>query len=624
VTTTGPTLSHPAAASSATGPLAAEGLSVAYGVGAQSTQVLLDVTVDLRPGVIIGLAGESGSGKSTLALSLMGYRSPGQRVLSGTVTLDGTSITGVSIGRLRELWGTRLAYMPQDTSTALNPALSVGRHFTEVLAKHRHLSRREGSRAAIDWLGRVGVPDPAQALRRYPHQFSGGQQQRIALALALCLEPDVLILDEPTTGLDVVTQAQVNDLIVDLARAGRIAALYVSHNLALLATVCDDLAIMYAGQIVESGPVAAVYANPRHPYTAALISAVPSVTEDIRPQGILGLARTSVAEGECGFLARCPLRVAACATPIPLIEVGAGHLARCIRTSEVHARARAVSPRAAPRDVAEEPPLLAVDAVTCAFRRRGSAATLTAVDRVSLAVHPGRTLGIAGESGSGKSTLLKVVAGLIAPQSGTVTLRGQRLAPLAGGRPLAQRKAIQIVFQNPDSTLNPRHTIGQSLSRPLRLFAPALDGGGRRARIAEMMERVRLSPSLMGRYPRDLSGGQRQRVAIARSLLAEPEILLCDEVTSALDVSVQASVIELLIALREDSGVAMIFVTHDLGVLRSIADDAVVMQNGTVRESGPVASLLDHPRDPYTVRLIESVPRPQLGGPHPGEGASSA
>jgi peptide/nickel transport system ATP-binding protein len=366
---------------------------------------------------------------------------------------------------------------------------------------------------------------------------------------------------------------------------------------------------------VEHGPVDRVYRAPRHPYTSALISAVPSLSATAPPRGIPGLARTSAAVGECGFLGRCPLRVDACAAPIPLVEVSDGHLARCIRTAEVPPPGGGAPGTAAVREPAAPAPLLTVTDLTCQFRRRGGSAPLRAVDGVSVTVTAGRTLGIAGESGSGKSTLLKAMAGLIRPTGGRMSFHDTELVGLAANRPMAVRKAIQIVFQNPDATLNPRHTIGQSLERPLRLFAPRTGRAERQRLIATMMQRVHLSPALLGRYPRDLSGGQRQRVAIARSLLAEPEVLLCDEVTSALDVSVQASIIELLIELRDEHRLALVFVTHDLGVLRSIADDAVIMQNGQVRETGPVAQVLAHPVDPYTIRLIDAVPNPDAGGP---------
>jgi peptide/nickel transport system ATP-binding protein len=601
--------------------LAARSLSVAYGARkAEGSQVLLDVSLELAPGRIVGLAGESGAGKSTLALCLMGYRTAGQRVLSGEVELAGSSITGASIKRLRALWGSRLAYLPQDTSTSLNPALTIARHFTESLAKHEHLRHDVARRTAAQWLARVGVPQPEQALRRYPHQFSGGQQQRIAIALALCLEPAVLILDEPTTGLDVVTQAQVNGLVIELAREAGVAMLYVSHNLAMLATVSDELAIMYAGQIVERGPVSTVYHAPQHPYTAALIAAVPTIESDERPRGIPGIPRSTVAVGECCFLDRCPLRAEQCRTSIPMLPVGEHHEARCVRAGERPETASGIGASAARASTPGDPgaqagpgtvdPVLRVHGVSCTFGGRGRGPAVRAVNNVSVDVFTGRTVGIAGESGSGKSTLLKVIAGLLRADSGEVTIGGRVLAPLAARRSAADRRAIQIVFQNPDSTLNPRHTIAQSLERPLRLFEPGMSRAGRRQRIAQAMNQVRLSPALLDRYPRNLSGGQRQRVAIARALLADPVVLLCDEVTSALDVSVQASIIELLVDLRATRQLAMIFVTHDLGVLRSVADEVIVMRNGTVREQGEITSVLRSPRDPYTRRLIDAILAP--------------
>ncbi|HUA29518.1 MAG TPA: ABC transporter ATP-binding protein [Streptosporangiaceae bacterium] len=611
--------------------LAARSLSVAYAARkGESSQVLLDVSLELEPGRIVGLAGESGAGKSTLALCLMGYRTAGQRVLSGEVDLAGSSITGASVGRLRRLWGSRLAYLPQDTSTSLNPALTIGGHFAESLAKHEHLRRAAALRTAAQWLARVGIPRPEQALGRYPHQFSGGQQQRIAIALALCLEPAVLILDEPTTGLDVVTQAQVNALVVALAREAGVAMLYVSHNLAMLASVCDDLVIMYAGQIVERGPVSGVYAAPQHPYTAALIAAVPTIESGQPPRGIPGIPRSTVAIGECCFLDRCPLRAEQCQVSIPMLQVGERHEARCVRAGE---RAQTEAPRpaatrepgqpaqpagpAGPAGPAPGEPLLRVRDVSCTFTGRGRGTAVRAVDHVCADVFPGRTLGIAGESGSGKSTLLKVIAGLLRADTGEVAIQGRTLAPGAARRSAADRRAIQIVFQNPDSTLNPRHTVAQSLERPLRLFEPGLSRSDRRARITAAMNQVRISPDLLDRYPRNLSGGQRQRIAIARALLADPVVLLCDEVTSALDVSVQASIIELLLDLRATRQLAMIFVTHDLGVLRSVADEVIVMQNGTVREQGEIATVLGSPRDAYTRRLIEAIqaPRDQMSSP---------
>ncbi|GAA4572270.1 ABC transporter ATP-binding protein [Micromonospora coerulea] len=610
------------------GDLAAEGLSVGYRSRDGLTQVLADVSVRLRSGRILGLAGESGSGKSTLALSMLGYRVSGQETLAGRIDFDGRDLDRASIKDLRKVWGGRLAYLPQDTATSLNPALTIRRHFVEGLRRHQGLDTDEAVRRSVEWLGRVEIPEPETALHKYPHQFSGGQQQRIALALALSVEPEVLILDEPTTGLDVVTQAHVNRLIVALARDAGIAALYVSHNLALLATVCDELAIMYAGQIVEQGVAAEVYAAPRHPYTAALIGAVPTIASDRPLHGIPGIPRPSVPVHVCGFADRCGFRTEACDTDIPLVTLAEVRSARCVRLDELPpfdpaaepAPATAVARSSATVDK-DVDTILTVHRVGVVFSRPGSGEPFVAVDDVSVRVPAGRALGIAGESGSGKSTLLRSIAGLVRPATGTITYRGKELAGLAGDRPVALRRSIQIIFQNPDATLNPRHTVYQSLERPLKLFRPDIARRDRRDAVAAMMRQVRLSPDLLDRFPRHLSGGQRQRVAIGRALLAEPEVLLCDEVTSALDVSVQASILELLVGLQADRELTVVFVTHDLGVLRAVADEAIILQNGVIRESGPTARLLRTPLHPYTMELIAAVPSPERSAEFLGGGS---
>jgi oligopeptide/dipeptide ABC transporter ATP-binding protein len=590
--------------------LAARSLSVGYRDGGKLNQVLLDVDVLLQPNRILGIAGESGCGKSTLALSLAGYRGAGATVLAGSVEMDGTDLTVEPVRALRRIWGARIAYLAQDSANSLNPAMKVGRHFVEALAKHRGLGADEGIQRAAAWLERVEIPGPALALHRYPHQFSGGQQQRIALALALACEPEVLLLDEPTTGLDVMTQAQVNRLLTSLVRELGMATLYVSHNLALLATVCDELVIMYAGQVVESGPARQLYLAPRHPYTRALLGAVPDVDGLRAPRGLPGIPPPVVVPGRCAFAERCQLRRAACMAPVELRPLGTDRSVRCVVPDEVPVAVHTVE-RAGRSPVGPDgdPPLLSAHGVRCEFRQ--SRHVLVAVDDVSVDVARGQVLGIAGESGSGKSTLLKAIAGLVRPVQGKVVFRGAPLQPTAARRPTEARRSVQIVFQNPDATLNPKHTVLQVLERPVKLFHPEVGRRERLALIEEMMERVRLPAALLARYPRSLSGGQRQRVAIGRALLAGPEVILCDEVTSALDVSVQASILELLADLRDEQGLSLVFVTHDLGVLRAIADEAVIMQEGTVIERGPTAQLLSHPRQPYTQRLLEAVPSPQ-------------
>jgi peptide/nickel transport system ATP-binding protein len=600
----------------------AQGLDFAYRTGhaRQSLQVLADVSLALRPGAILGLAGESGCGKSTLALALMGFTPRNGTVLAGTVRCHGQDLIGQKPAALRKIWGRRVAYLPQDTSTALNPAMRVGRQIGESLAMHRGLRRAAARAAAAELLASVGIPAPAAALYRYPHQFSGGQQQRIAMALALAAEPEVLILDEPTTGLDVTTQARINELIASLVRDRSVATLYVSHNLALLSQICDDLIIMYGGRIVETGKARGMFAAPRHPYTAALIRAVPSVAEKRVPVGIPGLPPRGVVQDACGYLDRCDYAAPVCQVTVPLLDIGGGRAVRCVRSTHVAGRTRPPGPEAeasAQSQLGPEvdpsgqahgaAPVLEADHLRFIYRHRGH--ETVAVSDLSFSLARGRALGVAGESGSGKSTLLRLLAGLIRAQSGGMRLNGADLAGSVGARPMAARRDIQLVFQNPDATLNPRHTIFQVLARPIQLFRPEVAAAERRQLAADVLARMRLDPDVIDRYPAQLSGGQRQRVALARALVAEPKVLLCDEVTSALDVSVQATVLELLIELKEQAGVALVMVTHDLGVLRSIADDVIVMERAQVCEAGPAETVLTAPSHPYTVRLLAAVPR---------------
>jgi peptide/nickel transport system ATP-binding protein len=602
--------------------LSARGLSAGYRDGASTRQILADVDLDLPENRIVGLAGESGCGKSTLALAMAGYRPPGLRLLGGSVTFRGQTITGLSARQLRRYWGRHIAYLPQDTATALNPALRVGRQIAEVFQLHKGLDHHNALAAGADMLGRVGLPDPERAMHRYPHEFSGGQQQRIAIAIALGPGPEVVILDEPTTGLDVTVQALVNALIVDLIRAERMTALYVSHNLALLAVLCDELRILYAGQVVEAGSAAEVYFAPEHPYTTDLVAAVPHHLDDRPVRGIAGTPPQSVVLDSCAFGPRCGFQQEACAVPVPLTARPGGREVRCVRAGQPVLSADRGTDRPAP-DAATgtaapaggPPPLLAAAGVSVTYTHAGQ--SMTALDDLSLTVAAGEVVGVVGESGSGKSTLLRALAGLLVPRAGTLDVAGSAVPWPCGRRSSDVRREIQIVFQNPDSSLNPRQSIGAIIDHPLRKFRPGLDRDQRLCRIREVFGQLRLSPDLLDRYPAALSGGQRQRVALARALVADPAVVLCDEITSALDVSVQASILELLGELRRDTGLAMIFVTHDLGVLRAVADRALVLEAGQVRERGVVAQLLEAPRHEYTATLVRSIPDPagvHLGG----------
>jgi len=582
-----------------------EDLSVGYlRSDGQDNVVVWKAAFSLAPGSILGLAGESGCGKSTTALAAIGYRGPGSRILSGTARLEGVDLLALQSGKLRSIWGRRVAYVAQNATTALNPAIPVGRQLAQPLSRHLRLRGGELRDREVELLEWVGIPNPPAALDRYPHQFSGGQQQRIAIAIALSCRPEVLILDEPTTGLDVTTQARISALLRSLVAETGAATLYVSHDLSLLSTVADRLAVMYAGEIVEEADSHAVARQPRHPYTQALLAAVPTAHIRSSVAGIPGRPPARVVLDSCSFAPRCPHALDACREGyIELLDVGGGHMARCIRTGEIAARPVEASPLAT-AEVSPES-LLAVDDVWSQYAK----APTPAVRGVSFEIASGETLGIVGESGSGKSTLLRAIIGLHPPTKGVIRFRGVPLAAQAVKRPRAIRRELQIVFQNPDSSLNPRHTVLDIVRRPIRLFRDDVRHSGERAAVVELLESVKLPTGLLHRYATELSGGQKQRIALARAFAARPSLLLCDEVTSALDVSVQATIIELISELAARFGAAVIFVSHDLAVVRTIAGRALVMKNGEVCEEGETERLFVAPTHPYTRELLAAIPQ---------------
>jgi peptide/nickel transport system ATP-binding protein len=573
--------------------------------GGQVLPVVAGVSFSLRAGKVLGLAGESGCGKSTATLAAMGYQAPRARIMSGQALLDGENLLAMRPAQRRSVWGRRIAYVSQNATQALNPGTTVGRQLRQHLRAHQHLSGDSLHDRCVTLLRQMGIPDPEHALTRFPFEFSGGQQQRVALAIALSCRPSVLLLDEPTTGLDVTTQAEITELLCELVAASEVAVLYVSHDLALLAGIADELAVMYAGQIVEHGAASDVVRRPRHPYTRALFDLAPRMDSAHLLPGIPGRPPQAAVLDRCAFAERCPHATERCRAEHPWLEdVGGGHLASCLRVRELEHR----SPR--PRVVEAAGPLspsarlLELSHVSFAYTR----STAPALEDVSLDVEPGHQLGIVGESGSGKSTLLRVIAGLAAPMSGNLTFRDRPLPPSVTDRPLVTRQAIQLIFQNPASSLNPRHTVESILRRPLRMFRDDVARSQEKETIEQLLDQVRLPASLTQRFPGELSGGQQQRVALARAFAAQPALLLCDEVTSALDVSVQATVLELLAELSAQFGVAVLFAGHDLAVIRAIADDVLVMRHGRILESASTPRLFDAPVHPYTRELMAAVP----------------
>ncbi|PIE27777.1 MAG: peptide ABC transporter ATP-binding protein [Micrococcales bacterium] len=572
----------------------------------RDVDVVDDLDIELRPATIVGLVGESGSGKTTAGTALLGYARAGAQISGGDILVNGHDIRALPPAQVRNLRGTEIGYVPQDPSSALNPAIRIGAQLRELLDLHEMGTATERDERVRQILPEVGLPNDDAFLRRYPHQLSGGQVQRVALAMTFLPRPKVLVLDEPTTGLDVTTQAMVLQLLQELCQRFSVAALYVTHDLAVVASIADRVLVMYGGQGIEDGPAHAVFAEPAHPYTRALLEAIPHVHEAYALAGIPGEAPApGYRPAGCRFHPRCRFASDTCgSTKVRLEPVGrpeGQHRARCLRVGEL--------PRWDPRDrvVADTPPgkhgetLLAVEQLQIYY---GAAHV---VHDVSCHVGSGEVVALVGESGSGKTTIAQCIGGLHDQWEGTLTLRGEQLARAARQRTSRARRQVQYIFQNPYQSLNPRRTVEQIMVRPLELFGLA-SGAAARTRAAELLESVQLGAGVLHLRTNRLSGGERQRVAIARALAAEPDILICDEITSALDVSIQGSITELLSRVRAERGISMLFITHDLALVRSIADRVLVLRDGHLVESGSVVDVLDHPQAQYTKDLLANTP----------------
>jgi peptide/nickel transport system ATP-binding protein len=570
--------------------------------------IIDDVDLTLAPGRVLGLVGESGSGKTTTALALLGYARPGTRIVAGTADVAGVRLPLGDERAVRRMRGRQIAYVAQDPSSALDPTVRIGRAVEEMLEVHGR--EREGAVESL--LGAVGLPSDARFRRRYPHEVSGGQKQRVSIATALSCEPPVVVLDEPTTGLDVVTQARVLAEIRRIRDELGVALVYVSHDLAVVAEIADEIAVLYAGRIVEHGPANAVVTRPRHPYTRGLVGSIPDPT---LPRRLVSMPGVAAAVGEwprgCAFAPRCDQAVPACTVALPeLVAVDAASTVRCPEYERTPALA-AGTPISTSATSSEPRPMLSVDGLHATYGT-GRGRTV-AVNDLSLAIAQGACLALVGESGSGKTTAARCIAGLHRPAGGSISLDGSALAAHARDRSRDERRRVQLIFQNPYESLNPRHRVGQAIMRPAHVLR-GLDGAAAERELATLLEQVRLPSRTASRFPGELSGGERQRVAIARALAAEPSVLVCDEVTSALDVSVQAAVLDLLDDLRRRLGLAILFITHDLGVVAAIADDIIVLELGEVCERGPAGRVLVDPQDAYTQALIAAAPRlPRAG-----------
>ena len=606
--------------------LAISGLSIAYRVPGGSVQALRDVSLELGRGRTLAIVGESGSGKSTVALALMGLLPPEASVVAGRVELDGVDLASLTDEQRRQLRGRRIALVFQDPFSVLNPSLRVGDQVGEGLVVHRGLSAAAARGRAVELLREVGIADAEAIASAYPHELSGGMRQRALIAGALAAEPDLLVLDEPTTALDVTIEAQILDLLEELQARRGLSMLFISHNLGVVRRVADEVAILYAGEVVERGATADVFARPVHPYTKGLLAAIPRLGER---KGALAsipgrLPDLRAPPAGCRFAARCPHAETGCEARQE-VSVHEGRTLRCHRAAvvadlpwpSIAAGAHASTPPA----TRDEPPLVAVRDLRKTFElTRGLAALriegmrvvrrpvrVRAVDGVSLAIRPGEVVGLVGESGSGKTTLGRAILRLVEAESGSIRVAGAEIRGVPQPGLASMRRQAQIVFQNPDSSLNPRKTVGEILARPLARFAIA-PRAEIPARVRRLLDTVRLPAHFADRYPHQMSGGEKQRVGIARALATEPRFIVCDEPVSALDVSVQAAIVNLLAELRDRLGVAYLFVSHDISVVAHLADRIAVMYRGRLVEVGTTAEVLAPPSHPYTRALLSAVP----------------
>jgi peptide/nickel transport system ATP-binding protein len=607
-----------------------ENVAISYETRYGDVEAVRDVSFEVGRATTYGLVGESGCGKSTVAFGIVDFLGPNGKIVGGSIKFQGRELVGRSQSDLRRLRGDQIAMVYQDPMQALNPSVTVGDQLAEVLTFHRDLATDEAWDKSVDMLNRVYMPDAANVMKRYPHQISGGQQQRVVIAMALLNNPALLIMDEPTTALDVTVEAVVLDLIEDLKRDFDTAIVYITHDLGVVARVCNYLGVMYAGEMVESGSVEAVFENPQHPYTQGLMRCVPKLgttKESSRLYPIRGRvpAPKDRPRGACIFAPRCDYATDHCRDERPLLRpIKPGHTARCFYSEQIDPQAwqppAGLATEFVPAaDGNEEEAILKVKDLKTYYEQEsksllslaglGPKRYVKAVDNVSLEVPAGKTIGVVGESGCGKSTLAKTIVGLESPSDGKAEFLSFDITAPVSERDLRLIQELQMVFQNPDSTMNPSYTVGQQISRPLRRFKTVASDKVREE-VIRLLHAVRLDGSYYDRLPRQLSGGEKQRVGIARAFASRPELVLCDEPVSALDVSVQAAVLNLLMEIQREYGTTMLFIAHDLSVVRFFSDYVAVMYLGHIVEFGPAEAIYAPPYHPYTEALLSAVPIP--------------
>ncbi len=621
--------------------LEVQGLKIEFVTRQEWLPVMEDATFSLQRGKTLGLVGESGSGKTVSALAVMGLLPAAVSRLSGSIRFEQRELTSMSQAGLRKVRGNDIAMIFQEPMTSLNPAYTVGNQIAEQVRTHRGISRADAWTVAIEMLDRVEIPQAATRAEDYPHAFSGGMRQRVMIAMALSCSPKLLIADEPTTALDVTTQAQIVELLHGLQREEDMAMIFVTHDLGVIADVADDVVVMYAGQIVEHRNALDLFARPQHPYTEALLHSIPQLTPRGEPlHAIPGMVpRPDQFLTGCRFAPRCSYAQDACAEAAVLLRApgradgpseGAGavgppnvSLARCVRQDELTLSGPPLLieddlaphiPGVTTSGVDPETPVLQVTDLVKEFPLRSGvlrrvSGSVRAVDEVSLSIQPGTTLGLVGESGSGKSTLARVVLRLIDPSAGTIVVNGKDITSLRGPSLRRHRDSMQMVFQDPYSSLDPKQSIADIVGEPLAIHT-SMTRAERERRVMELLSQVGLGSHVLSRQPHEFSGGQRQRIAIARALALEPKLLVCDEPVSALDVSTQSQVINLLTELQDELGVAYLFIAHDLSVVRHISDRIAVMYLGQIVEEGDANEVYERPTHPYTAALLSSIPVP--------------
>ena len=573
------------------------------------------VSFDIAAGECVGLVGESGCGKTTIGTSIMRLLPNTGHIIGGSVELEGVDLASLPEAEMQKVRGNRIAFIPQDPMTSLNPTMTIGRQIAEGYELHKGVSHEEGIQRAIEVLKLVEMPRPEERINQYPHELSGGLRQRVIIAMALVCEPKVLIADEPTTALDVTIQAQILDLIDRLRKELKMAVLLITHDMGVIAGRTDRVVVMYAGKKAESASTKEIFAEMRHPYTQALMNAVPKL-EDVsfRLQSIPGLPPDlSMEIVGCRFAPRCEFATDKCRSTEPDIEGKNDHEYACFHPVKGIGKDDRVKVKNASRDIKEAKPLLEITNLVKLYPVRGGSVirrkvgNVNAISDVSLSIVEGESYGLVGESGCGKTTTGKLITGLERPTSGEIKFEGSVLNSLKGDERRLARRNVQMMFQDPYSSLDPRQTVGSILEEPFKIQNEGTSAE-RKKKVADLLDQVGISPSASLRYPHEFSGGQRQRIGLARALALKPKLLIADEPVSALDVSIQAQILNLIKDLQADLGLSLVMISHDLGVIRYMSDTVGVMYLGKLVEEGPSDEIYREPIHTYTRGLLDAVP----------------